>query len=112
MSISHLGNSFNSLPLSSGEARLRAHADIAPVADKALLADKVPVADKAPLADIAPRPSTKTANTDSVFRPIPSFDDLPASLRNALQTYLTIEQTAEPASYDGSELLAGIDTFV
>lgn len=100
MSISHLGNSFNSLPLSSGEARLRAHADIAP------LADKVPVADK------APRPSTKTANTDSVFRPIPSFDDLPASLRNALQTYLTIEQTAEPASYDGSELLAGIDTFV
>ena len=106
MSISHLGNSFNSLPLSSGEARLRAHADIAPVADKALLADKVPVADK------ALRPSTKTANTDSVFRPIPSFDDLPASLRNALQTYLTIEQTAEPASYDGSELLAGIDTFV
>ncbi|MDA8693594.1 hypothetical protein N9L91_00125 [Pseudomonadales bacterium] len=100
MSISHLGNSFNSLPLSSGEARLRAHADIAPVADKA------------PLADIAPRPSTKTANTDSVFRPTPSFDDLPASLRNALQTYLTIEQTAEPASYDGSELLAGIDTFV
>ncbi|MDG2035921.1 MAG: hypothetical protein P8J42_04815 [Pseudomonadales bacterium] len=100
LSISHLGNSFNSLPLSSGEARLRAHADIAPVADKA------------PLADIAPRPSTKTANTDSVFRPIPSFDDLPASLRNALQTYLTIEQTAEPASYDGSELLAGIDTFV
>ncbi|MDG1937600.1 MAG: hypothetical protein P8I62_01925 [Pseudomonadales bacterium] len=100
MSISHLGNSFNSLPLSSGEARLRAHADIA------LLADKVPV------ADIAPRLSTKTANTDSVFRPIPSFDDLPASLRNALQTYLTIEQTAEPASYDGSELLAGIDTFV
>ncbi|MDB2410639.1 hypothetical protein N9W57_08475 [Pseudomonadales bacterium] len=81
MSISHLGNSFNSLPLSSGEARLRAHADIA------LLADKVPVADKAPLADIAPRLSTKTANTDSVFRPIPSFDDLPASLRNALQTY-------------------------
>ena len=106
MSISHLGNSFNSLPLSSGEARLRAHADIAPVADKA------PLADKALLADKVPRPSTKTANTDSVFRPIPSFDDLPASLHNALQTYLTIEQTAEPASYDGSELLAGIDTFV
>ncbi|MGB1192474.1 MAG: hypothetical protein ACPG3T_06085 [Pseudomonadales bacterium] len=100
MSISHLGNSFNTLPLSSGETRLRAHADIAPLADKA------------PLVDKTPRPSTKTANTDSVFRPIPSFDDLPASLRNALQAYLTIEQTAEPASYDGSELLAGIDTFV
>lgn len=116
MSINHLGNSFSSLPLSSGNARLRPQStelsttvaeQKAPESNHRRMHGDIVSAD-----DAIQHRNTKTTATDSVFRPIPSFDELPASLRNALQSYLTIEQVAEPVSQGGSELLVSIDTFV
>ncbi len=116
MSINHLGNSFNSLPLSSGNARLRPQST---ELSTSIVEQKTPESNHRPMhGDIVSADgaiqhrNTKTTVTDSVFRPIPSFDELPASLRNALQSYLMVEQVAEPASQSGSELLVSIDTFV
>jgi hypothetical protein len=54
----------------------------------------------------------RSASTgEPVFRPIPSFDDLPNNLRDALQTYIATAQSTEPVATDGSELLVGVDTF-
>lgn len=111
MSINHLGNSFNRSPLSSGEAGLRLQPSESSVSinkqDSSRRQDDI-VQTRAPIQSN----HTKTRAAESVFRPIPSFDELPANLRNALQSYLTVEQTVEPASDGGSELLVGVDTFV
>ena len=116
MSINHLGNSFNSLPLSSGNARLRPQSTeltTTIVEQKTSEPNNRRMHGDIVSADSAiSHRNTKTIAADTVFRPIPSFDELPASLRNALQSYLTVEQVAEPVSQGGSELLVSIDTFV
>ena len=116
MSISHLGNSFNSLPLSSGDARLRTQSlqPSSQVDEQRAQQQK----SRQPQAEIIQANSdvqrlyTQTTASESIFRPIPSFDDLPTSLRNALQSYLTTEQAVEVATNGGSELLVSIDTYI
>lgn len=50
---------------------------------------------------------------ESVLRPSETFDNLPTSAREALQSYLANQQAALSASSsDGSELIVGVDTFV
>lgn len=119
MSISHLGNSFNSfnsLPLSSGDARLRTQSS-----EPSSQVNELRIQQqhsRRPPSDIVQakadiqRFNAQAAKSESIFSPIPSFDDLPTSLRNALQTYLTTEQAIEPVSSGGSELLVGIDTYI
>jgi hypothetical protein len=116
LSISHLGNSFNSLPLSSGDARLRTQSSqLSPQVNQQQTQQqnsRRPQADIVQTNEGTQRLSTQAKISESIFRPIPSFDDLPTSLRNALQTYLTTEQSIKPVSNSGSELLVGIDTYV
>ena len=92
MSISHLGNSFNSLPLSSGDARLRTQSS-----EPSSQVNELRIQQqhsRRPPSDIVQakadiqRFNAQAAKSESIFSPIPSFDDLPTSLRNALQTYL------------------------
>jgi len=116
LSISHLGNSVNSLPLSSGDTRLRTQSSqLAPqVGEQRTQQQKSrhPQAEIIQAGGDIKRLNTQTTASESIFRPIPSFDDLPTSLRNALQTYLTTEQAVETVSSSGSELLVGIDTYI
>ena len=116
MSISHLGNSFNSLPLSSGDARLRTQSSqISPQVNQQQTQQqnsRRPQADIVLASEGVQRLNAQATISESTFRPIPSFDDLPTSMRNALQTYLRAEQAIEPVSNSGSELLVGIDTYV
>ena len=116
MSINHLGNSFNSLPLSSGDARLRTQSSqLSPQVNQQQPQQqnsRRPQADIVQAGEGIQRLNAQVTISESIFRPIPSFDDLPTSLRNALQTYLRTEQAIEPVSNSGSELLVGIDTYV
>ena len=116
MSISHLGNSFNSLPLPSGESRLRTQSSqFSPQVDEQRTQqqkNRQPQAEIIQAGGDIQRLNTQTTASESIFRPIPAFDDLPTSLRNALQAYLTTEQAVETVSNSGSELLVGIDTYV
>jgi hypothetical protein len=115
LSISHLGNSFNSLPLPSGEARLRTQSSqFSPQVNEQQTQQqnsRRPQADIVQTNEGIQRLSTQAKISESIFRPIPSFDELPTSLRNALQTYLTTEQSIEAVANGGSELLVGIDIY-
>lgn len=60
-------------------------------------------------SDNSARVNQAEAAEEQVLRALPSFDDLPASQRNALQSYLDTQLNSESFT-QGAELV-GVDTF-
>jgi len=60
-------------------------------------------------SDNSERVNQSEAIDEQVLRALPSFEDLPASQRNALQSYLDAQISSETRAQGGE--LVGVDTF-
>jgi hypothetical protein len=60
-------------------------------------------------SDNSERVNQADAADEQVLRALPSFDELPVSQRNALQSYLETQINSEVQPTDGE--LVGVDTF-
>lgn len=112
MPINNIGNSVTSLPVASRDNRLRLQSLDIEEQNSNGQNNRRAQADLVQASDDVQRVTRSSATAEPAFRPVPSFDELPTNLRDALQSYLATAQVTEPVSNDGSELLVGVDTFV
>ncbi len=112
MPINNVSNSIASLPVAGRDNRLRLQS--LDVEDQASNRQNTrrPEAEVIQPSDDVQRVVRSAESTDSSFRPIPSFDDLSSTSREALQTYISTANATEVVPGNGAELIVGVDTFV
>lgn len=67
--------------------------------------------DLASNAEISDRVVQANATENIIFQSVPSFDEFPTSQRNALQLYLSTQNTVDQ-NQDPRQAIVGVDTFV